>query len=138
MKNLILLFCLVCISCGSKKNFSQSEFSENIRTNEQLYAELYRDSRLLEFLDIKIRQVKTIDISGNIRKETNIDISKNTNRQNLDATKMVSNKQEEGKKVVNVETKEERSGVMGSWAWIVGFIAVIVIALVAGVYLLKK
>ena len=138
MKNMILLFCLGCISCGSKKNFSQSESSENIRTNEQLYAELYRDSRLLELLDIKIRQVKTIDTSGNIRKETNIDISKKTDRQNLDTIKVAVNKQGEGKKVINVETKEEHSGVMGSWAWIVGFIAVIVIALVVGVYLLKK
>ena len=51
---------------------------------------------------------------------------------------MAVNKQGEGKKVINVETKEEHSGVMGSWAWIVGFIAVIVIALVVGVYLLKK
>ena len=109
---MILLFCLVCISCGSKKNFSQSESSENIRTNEQLYAELYRDSRLLELLDIKIRQVKTIDTSGNIRKETNIDISKKTDRQNTDTTMGMVNKQELGVKIVNVETKEERSGGM--------------------------
>ena len=42
------------------------------------------------------------------------------------------------RKVVNVETKEGRSGVMGSWGWIVGFIAVIVITFVVGVYFVKN
>ena len=138
MKKLILLFCLVCLSCGSKKNFSRSESSENIRTNEQLCAELYRDTRLLEFLDVKIRQVETRDSSGNVRTEMNVDISKKTDRQDLDTTKVTVNKQEEGEKVVNVETKEDRSGIMSYWVWIVGFIAVIVIVLVMGAYLIKN
>ena len=89
MKNLILLFCLVCLSCGSKKNFSRSESSENIQTNEQLYAELYRDTRLLELFDIKIRQVETRDSSGNVRTETNVDISKKIDRFEDDADKEI-------------------------------------------------
>ena len=137
MKNLILLFCLVCLSCGSKKNFSWSESSENIQTNEQLYAELYRDTRLLELFDIKIRQVETRDSSSNVRTETNVDISKKTDRQDLDTTKVTVNKQEEGEKIVNVETKEARSGVMSYWVWIVGFFAVIVVAVVVGIGVLK-
>ena len=140
MNKFLVVCCVAClmVACGNKKNFSRSEFSENIRTNEQLYAELYRDTRLLEFLDVKISQVETIDTSGNVRKETNIDISKKTDRQDLDTTKVTVNKQEEGEKVVNVETKEERFGVIGSWVWIVGFIAIISIMLVVGVYLVKK
>lgn len=140
MNKFLVVCCVAClmVACGNKKNFSRSEFSENIRTNEQLYAELYRDTRLLEFLDVKISQVETIDTSGNVRKETNIDISKKTDRQDLDTTKVTVNKQEEEEKVVNVETKEERSGVIGSWVWIVGFIAMIPIVLVVGVYLIKK
>ena len=106
--------------------------------NEQLYAELYRDTRLLEFLDVKIRQIETIDSSGNVRVETNVDVSKKTDRQDLDSIKITGNKQQTGEKVVSVETKEERAGVIGSWVWIVGFIAIISIALVVGVYLIKK
>ena len=140
MNKFLDVYCVAClmVACGSKKNFSRSESSENIRTNEQLYAELYRDTRLLEFLDVKISQVETIGTSGNVRKETNIDISKKTDRQDLDTTKVTVNKQEEEEKVVNVETKEERSGVIGSWVWIVGFIAMISIVLVVGMYLIKK
>lgn len=140
MNKFLVVYCVAClmVACGSKKNFSRSESSENIRTNEQLYAELYRDTRLLEFLDVKISQVETIGTSGNVRKETNIDISKKTDRQDLDTTKVTVNKQEEEEKVVNVETKEERSGVIGSWVWIVGFIAMISIVLVVGMYLIKK
>ena len=52
---------------------------------------------LLELLDIKIRQVKTIDTSGNIRKETNIDISKKTDRQNLDTIKVAGASREKEK-----------------------------------------
>ena len=106
--------------------------------NEQLYAELYRDTRLLEFLDVKIRQIETIDSSGNVRVETNVDVSKKTDRQDLDSIKITGNKQQTGEKVVSGETKEERAGVIGSWVWIVGFIAIISIALVVGVYLIKK
>lgn len=106
--------------------------------NEQLYAELYRTTRLLEFLDVKISQIETRDSSGNVRTETNVDINKKTDRQDLDTTKVTINKQEKGEKVVKTEVEEERSGVMGAWVWIVGFLALIVVALVMGVYILKK
>lgn len=140
MNKFLVVCCVACltVACGSKKNFSRSESSEDFLMNEQLYAELYRDTRLLEFLDVKIRQIETIDSSGNVRVETNVDVSKKTDRQDLDSIKITGNKQQTGEKVVSVETKEERAGVIGSWVWIVGFIAIISIALVVGVYLIKK
>ena len=126
------------LACGSKKEFAKVDSVESVKSTEQLYAVLYRTTRLLELLDIRVRQVETRDSAGNVRIETDTEISKKIDRKDWDTTKVAVNKQGEGKKVINVETKEEHSGVMGSWAWIVGFIAVIVIALVAGVYLLKK
>lgn len=140
MKKLLFISCVAClmIGCGSKKKFIQSGTKENFLMNEQLYAELYRTTRLLEFLDIKIRQVETRDSVGNVRIETDTEIKKRTEGQSLDTTKISANKQEKGEKTTNLNTEKERSGVMGSWVWIVGFIAVIVIALVVGVYLLKK
>ncbi|WP_270487802.1 hypothetical protein [Butyricimonas synergistica] len=140
MKKILFVSCVAClmIGCGSKKKFIQSGTKENFLMNEQLYAEFYRTTRLLEFLDIEIRQVETRDSSGNVRTETNVDINKKTDRQDLDTTKVTINKQEKGEKVVKTEVEEERSGVMEAWVWIVGFLALIVVALVMGVYILKK
>lgn len=126
------------VACGNKKEFSQSKSFENIRTNEQLYAELYRTTRLLELLDVKFRQVETRDSAGNVRVETEAEISKRTEADRQDSTKISESRHEDGEKVVNTDHGKERSGVIESWGWIVGFIAVIVIALVVGVYILKK
>lgn len=140
MKNILLLFCIAClpISCGSKKEFTRSNSVGHLKTNEQLYAELYQTTRLLELLDIKFRQVETRDSVGNVRTETNVDISKKTDRQDLDSTKIQAEINQTGEKLVKTELKKERSGVIGSWVWIIGFIALIVMALVASVYILKR
>ena len=137
---LMVSCCLVCIllGCGSKKEFTRVESKEDIRVNERLYAELYRTTKLLELLDIKIRQVETRDTAGNVRIETEAEISKRTEADEQDTTKITVDRQEEGEKVVNQEAGKERSGVMGSWVWIVGFGAVIVVALVVGIYIVKK
>ena len=82
--------------------------------------------------------MEIVDTFGNVRKETSIDINKKMNKQDFDTTKMMRNKQQTDENVVRVETKEERSGVIGFWMWIVGFIAIISIMLVVGVYLIKK
>ena len=79
MNKLLFIFCvIVLLSCGSKKEFSRIDSVENSKSTEQLYAELYREARLLEFLDIKYRQVETRDSAGNVRIETNMEVSKKT------------------------------------------------------------
>ena len=93
---------------------------------------------MLEFLDIKYRKVETRDSAGNVRIETETEISKKTEENKRDTTKITGTWQEAGKKVVNQESSEERSGVMRSWVWIMGFIAVIVVALVIGIYVVKS
>lgn len=140
MKNILLVFCIAywSISCGSKKEFSRSDAVEHIQMNEQLYAELYRDSRMLELLDVKIRQVETRDLAGNIRKEMNVDISKKTDRQDLDTTKIKADRQQTGEKVMKTEVEKVRSGIVKYWVWIIGFVAVVVISLVVGIYVVKK
>ena len=137
MKYLFVTLFLLC-SCGSGKEFTRSNSIENLSTIEHLNADLYRETKLLELLDIKIRQMEIVDTFGNVRKETSIDINKKMNKQDFDTTKMMRNKQQTDENVVRVETKEERSGVIGFWVWIVGFIAIISIMLVVGVYLIKK
>lgn len=126
------------LACGSKKEFAKVDSVESVKSTEQLYAELYRTTRLLELLDIRVRQVETRDSAGNVRIETDTEISKKIDRKDWDTTKVTVNKQEEGEKVVNVETKEERSGIMSYWVWIVGFIAIIVVVLVIGIYVVKR
>ena len=133
MNKLLFIFCvIVLLSCGSKKEFSRIDSVENSKSTEQLYAELYREARLLEFLDIKYRQVETRDSAGNVRIETNMEVSKKTEENNQDTTKIASFWQENTEKVV------ERSGVMVYWVWIIGFIAIIVVVLMVGIYMLKK
>lgn len=118
MNKLLFIFCVITLlACGSKKKFNKVDSVENSKSTGQLYAELYWETRLLEFLDVKVRQVETIDISGNVRKETNIDISRKVDRQDLDTTKVTVSKYEQKEKVSNMEIKEERSGVVRYWFW---------------------
>nr|DAQ93341.1 MAG TPA: TYPE IV PILUS BIOGENESIS AND TRANSPORT, OUTER MEMBRANE PROTEIN.0A [Caudoviricetes sp.] len=139
MNKLSFIFCvLLLFSCGSKKNFSRIDSTENINSVEQLRAELYRDTRLLEFLDIKYRQIETRDSAGNVRIETDVDFSKKTEENTQDSTNITAARQENTEKVVDHDEGEERSGVMEYWVWIVGFIAIIVVALVVGICLIKK
>ena len=139
MNKLLFIFCMITLlSCGSKKKFNKIDSVENSKSTEQFYAELYRESRLLEFIDIKYRKVETRDSAGNVRIETETEISKKTEENKRDTTKITGTWQEAGKKVVNQESSEERSGLMRSWVWIMGFIAVIVVALVIGIYVIKS
>ena len=139
MNKLSFIFCvLLLFSCGSKKNFSRIDSTENINSVEQLRAELYRDTRLLEFLDIKYRQIETRDSAGNVRIETDVDFSKKTEENTQDSTNITAARQENTEKVVDHDEGEERSGVMEYWVWIVGFIAIIVVALEVGICLIKK
>lgn len=140
MKKVLVLCCMVClmISCGSKKEFTRSDSVENLNITEQLHADLYRETKLLELLDIKIRKIETIDSSGNVRIETNVDVSKKTDSKDLDSTKITATKQAEGDKTINQNSRKERSGVMGDWVWIVGFLTLIGGTLMVGVYILKK
>ena len=139
MNKLSFIFCvLLLFSCGSKKNFSRIDSTENINSVEQLRAEFYRDTRLLEFLDIKYRQVETRDSSGNVRIETDVDFSKKTEENTQDSTNITAARQEDTEKVVDHDEGEERSGVMEYWAWIVGFVAIIVVALVVGICVMKR
>ena len=133
MNNLLFIFCVITLfSCGSKKKFNKVDSVENIKSTEQLYAKLYRDTRLLEFLDIKYRKVETRDSSGNVRIKTDVEVSKKTEENTQDTTKITAARQEDTEKVVDNEEGEERSGVMEYWVWIVGFVAVIVVALAIG------
>lgn len=137
MNNLLFIFCVITLlSCGSKKKFTKVDSVENGKFTEQLYAELYREARLLEFLDIKYRQVETRDTAGNVRIETNMEVSKKTEENTRDSTNITAARQEDTEKVVDNEEGEERSGVMEYWVWIVGFVAVIVVALAIG--MIKK
>ena len=139
MDKLLFIFCMITLlSCGSKKKFSKVDSVENSKSTELLYAELYREARLLEFLDIKYRQVETRDSSGNVRIETDVEVSKKTEENTQDTTKITAARQEDTEEVVDHEEGEERSGVMEYWVWIVGFIAVIVVVLVIGSYLIKR
>ena len=140
MKRFLVVCCMVysLFSCGSKKEFTKVDSVENITSTEQLYAELYRTARLLEFLDIKYRKVETRDSSGNVRIKTEAGISKKTEANEQDTTKITGTRQEAGEKVVNHDEGEERSGVMEYWVWITGFVAVIIIALVVGIYAVKR
>ena len=140
MKRFLVVCCMVysLFSCCSKKEFTKVDSVENITSTEQLCAELYRTTRLLEFLNIKYRKVETRDSSGNVRIETEGGISKKTEENKRDTTKITSSRQETGEKIMNQESREERSGVMVSWVWIVGFGAVIVVALVIGIYMIKR
>ena len=139
MNKLLFIFCvLLLFSCGSKKIFSRIDSTENINSVEQLRAELYREACLLEFLDIKYRKVETRDSAGNVRIETNVDFSKKTEENNQDTTKIASFWQENTEKVVDHDEGEERSGVMEYWVWITGFGAVIVVALVVGICVIKR
>lgn len=137
MNKLSFIFCaFLLLSCGSKKKFSKVDSTENMNSVEQLRAELYQDTRLFEFLDIKYRKVETRDSSGNVRIKTDVEVSKKTEENTQDTTKITAARQEDTEKVVDNEEGEERSGVMEYWVWIVGFVAVIVVALAIG--MIKK
>lgn len=67
-----------------------------------------------------------------------MDFSKKTEENTQDSTNITAARQENTEKVVDHDEGEERSGVMEYWVWIVGFIAIIVVALVVGICLIKK
>lgn len=139
MNKLLFIFCVITLlSCGSKKKFTKVDSVENGKSTEQLYTELYREARLLEFLDIKFRKVETRDSAGNVRIETDVDFSKKTEENTRDSTNITAARQEDTEKVVDHDEGEERSGVMEYWVWITGFVAVIIIALMVGVYVIKR
>ncbi len=139
MNKLLFIFCVITLlSCGSKKKFTKVDSVENGKSTEQLHAELYREARLLEFLDIKYRKVETRDTAGNVRIETDVDFSKKTEENTRDSTKITGSRQEDTEKVVDHDEGKERSGVMEHWVWIIGFVTVIVVALVAGICIIKK
>ena len=125
-------------ACGSKKEFTKIDSVESVKSTEQLYAELYRTTRLLEFLDIKYRQVETRDTAGNVRIETNMEVSKKTEENMRDSTSITGNKQGNEVKILNLESSEERIGVVKYWVWIVGFVSIIIIALVIGIHVIKR
>lgn len=138
MNKLLFIFCVITLlSCGSKKKFSKVDSVENSKSTEQLYTELYREARLLEFLDIKFRKVETRDSAGNVRIETDVDFSKKTEENTRDSTKITGTRQETGEKVVNQKSEEERSGAIKYWTWIIGFVTVSMIVAIV-VYLMKK
>lgn len=137
MKYLFITLLLLC-SCGSRKEFIRSNSVENLNVIEQLHADLYRETKLLELLDVKVQQVETRDSVGNVRIETDVDICKKMDRQDLNTTKIQADKHQISEKVVKTEVKKKRSGIMTSWVWIVGFVTVIVVTLVVGVYIVKK
>ena len=119
MNKLLFIFCVITLfSCGSKKKFNKVDSVENIKSTEQLYA--------------------TRDSAGNERIETDMDFSKKTEENNQDTTKIASSRQENAEKVVDQESEEERSGVMEYWVWITGVVAVIIIALVVGICVIKR
>ena len=139
MNKLLFIVCVVMLlACGNKKEFAKVDSVESVKSTEQLYAELYRTTRLLELLDIRVRQVETRDSAGNVRIVTDTEISKKIDRKDWDTTKVVVNKQGEEEKVVNVETNEERSRGMRHWVWIVRFIIVIVVVLIMRNYIYKR
>lgn len=138
MNKLLFIFCVITLlSCGSKKKFSKVDSVENSKSTEQLYTELYREARLLEFLDIKFRKVETRDSAGNVRIETDVDFSKKTEENTRDSTNITAARQEDTEKIVNHDEGEERSGVMKYWTWIIGFVAVIMVIL-SILYLVKR
>ncbi len=137
MKLLLIVISLFLVSCGSKKKFSKVDSVENIKSTEQLHADLYSATRLLEFLDIKIRQVETRDSAGNVRIETEAEISKKTEENKQDSTKITGTRQDEEVKASTQESSEKKTGVINSWAWISGFVAVIIVTL-ATLYLSKR
>ena len=67
-----------------------------------------------------------------------MEVSKKTEENNQDTTKIASFRQENTEKIVDHDEGEERSGVMNSWVWITGFGAVIVVALVVGICVIKR
>ena len=67
-----------------------------------------------------------------------MEVSKKTEENTRDSTNITAARQEDTEKVVDHEEGEERSGGMEYWVWIVGFIAVIVVVLVIGSYLIKR
>lgn len=139
MNKLLFIFCMITLlSCGSKKKFNKIDSVENSKSTEQFYAELYRESRLLEFLGIKYRKVETRDSSGNVRIETEAEISKKSKENKQDTIKVIASRQKNDKKVMNQESENERSGVVKYWTWIIGFVVVTITTLVIGIFVLKR
>lgn len=135
---MLFIFCVVTLfSCGSKKKFSKVDSVENIKSTEQLHAELYKATRLLELLDVRIRLVETRDSSGNIRIETDVGIKKRTKANEQDSVKIFETWQDKKEKAVNQNTREEKAGVINSWARITGFVTIIIVVL-SILYLAKR
>ena len=140
MKKILVTCCMVysLLSCGSKKEFTKVDSVEDRKSTEQLYAKLHGETRVLEFVDVIICQVETRDSSGNVRIETETVISKKTEENKQDSTRITATRQETGKKVVRQDSGKEQFGVVNYWTWIIGFVAVIVVALVIGIYVIKR
>ena len=67
-----------------------------------------------------------------------MEVSKKTEENMRDSTSITGNKQGNEVKILNLESSEERIGVVKYWVWIVGFVSIIIIALVIGIHVIKR
>lgn len=128
----------LCVACGSRKVQVRSVVHEDMLYSSEFDIQLFRNTELLKLLDIKIRRVEERDSVGNekIITDTNINLKENVNER--DTTRIKLNIDEERNLEQNTNIDDSKKGVISYWVWIVGFIAVIVISLVVGIYVAKK
>lgn len=135
---IIFMIPFLCVACGSRKVQVRSVVHEDMLYSSEFDIQLFRNTELLKLLDIKIRRVEERDSVGNekIITDTNINLKENVNER--DTTRIKLNIDEERNLEQNTNIDDSKKGVISYWVWIVGFIAVIVISLVVGIYVAKK
>ena len=139
MKRLIVFFIFfLSVACGSRRVQVRNFMHEKVLRSSQLDARLFQNTELLKLVDIKIRKVEERDSVGNekVITDTSISLREKINKQ--DTTKIKLNIDEKRNLEQNKNIDDNKKGVIASWAWIVGFIAVITMTLVIGIYVIKK
>lgn len=139
MKRLIVFFIFfLSVACGSRRVQVRNFMHEKVLRSSQLDARLFQNTELLKLVDIKIRKVEERDSVGNEKVITDTSISLREKINEQDTTKIKLNIDEKRNLEQNKNIDDNKKGVIASWAWIVGFIAVITMALVIGIYVIKK
>ena len=128
-KRLVIVFMAAAVlaGCRSQRLEVKAARQESALRTEELAAEVRSYARLLEQLDVEVREVTERDSAGNERRTRDVRLSRRRDAEERDTAEVAAVKEEAGALVEDVEVQEERKP--AGRGWIVWGVAVAVVVL---------
>lgn len=112
---------VVCWGCASKKKLERVTENRQVRLDADYRAELRSVLNVLELLDVEFRQEETRDSSGNVRRVTDVHLSKRKESvEERQGTVEVAEAAEAVSQAVKETKLRKRNG--AGWWWLAGVV----------------